>query len=365
MIMECSGLMDYFDVKEKEENYAPWDNRVKQELVLRYWFCSLRCYLCYSQRIAYLERPSEKECFSFQDCVNALKNFSGSIRWVRIQGGEPFLGDTRPLFTARISVEALKQLLKSGRFRDPNPRIIIQTNGIWFGQVDLGKIKEIVEKIHQSLSEIEEGRVIFEISFKGPNHRIANEYAKSEGIPVEDVLQLQLKGFFQILEAIENVAWSNGDTRMAVYPVGGLGPRLDDPSFIPVDRSRGNLLPIFHPVTWSEEFKEMVYSFFGILDKWKVVYEEFLKQHGKKIPLEVMEESKFQWGWLSQIKHRENLRKFVKRNLFVRWTPKLNYFKKILEEFDLPKAPDELVKEVNNLKGYFYEAEPSTHYPFL
>ncbi|MDW8040868.1 MAG: hypothetical protein RMJ03_05550, partial [Nitrososphaerota archaeon] len=88
-------------------------------------------------------------------------------------------------------------------------------------------------------------------------------------------------------------------------------------------------------------------------------------QHGKKMPLEVMEESKFQLGWISQIKCRESLRRFVKRNLFVRWTPKLNYFKTNLKKLDLPEAPNELVEELDKLKEYFYEAEPCNHYPFL
>lgn len=361
--MENSQLTDYFDVKE-DVNYAPWDNRIKQELVLRYWSCSLKCHLCYSQKIAYLEKPTEKSLFSLQQCINGLKNFSGKVKWTRIQGGEPFLGNSRPFFTSGISVEALKHLLQ-GHSNDINPRVVIQTNGIWFGQNELSATEKIIEEINQGMSGLERGRIAIEVSFKGPNKQTANEYAKSEEIGISDVLQTQLVGFYNLLKAIEKIAWSNGNNRVAIYPIAGIGPVLHEPSFIPIDSNHNRLLPIFHPLTWSEDFSKMVNTFVEILDKRKDVYKDYREKQMQKIPLESMEPKYFQKGWTSQIKKSKILRDFLVENLRINKTPSLNFFNKELEELNISEATYELLFKIQDLKKYFYEAEPSEHYPYL
>ena len=333
----------------KKSKIEPWEiNREGNygALVLRFAGCSLRCFMCYSQSYAYLNKLDR------------------SVGWARIQGGEPLLDDKRSEATAILAGEALKCMVH-GNSPYVNPRVIIQTNGIWLGNASTERITKVVEILVNSLQSLNKGRIIIEISFKGSNAEMANAFALSRPSPyVDNVLSTQINGFNKLLRIINKHAWKLGIDRLAIYPVAAIGPQLSKPNFIPIWKSTsGEEFPLFHPETWSESFTGVVRKFKEILFDEKDVYVDFINKHSDKLPMESMEASKFQYGWISQLKHRPELREFVRKNLRILKDSRLNIFMKYIE--DIPEAGEKLLRRVKELEYIFYEAEPKDHYPYL
>jgi len=352
-----------FDLKKET---LPWE--INREgpygaLVVRYWGCNLSCALCYSQSYAYLgEGGSRKRVdLTLDECRDSIKKLKFRAGWVRIQGGEPLLNPQRAIFTAKLCKFALKYLGKNSPYE--NPRVIIQTNGLWIGSADGKDLDDFFKTLFESVEETTRGRIIIELSFKGPNKTAAKKFGDTLN-KHSDILSVQKNAFFSIKNKLENLVWENTG-RIAFYPVGGLGPQLNNPGFIPVDIKGGEEYPLFHPSTWNEEFKQVVETFTSILSEHKEVYRDYLEKHGEKIPLECMEPSFFQKGWTTQISKRDVLKQFAVCNLRIRHNPSLKIFEKEISELPIPEASDELISKIDDLKKNFYEAEPSNHYPFL
>lgn len=353
------------------EEIMPWEINAEGSggaLVLRYWGCSLSCALCYSQAYAYLNTGGShiKKMVSLPDVVKALKNPTElrqlgkfSVLWTRIQGGEPLKNERRAFATTEFCKAALQWMLKQN---DPGrPRVVIQTNGLFLGECPDDYPSKLVTSLKETLTGSEEGRVAIEVSFKGANSTTAQKYAAS--LPLEtEVLHTQITGFNRLLRAVSTVAWDSQEYRIAIYPVAGIGPRISNPSFIPLD-SENAKYPIFHSQTWSQEFAEVINKFKRILVANENVYREYLKTHGKRIPMESIEPSYFQFGWISQINKRPELRTYVQKSMRIAQRDKLGLFQPNIDE--IPDADGQLIQRVADLKEDFYEAEPSNHYRYL
>lgn len=368
ILIVSSKLIVEFAIKasDKKKGTAPWEINKEGHhgaIVVRYWGCNLSCALCYSQAYAYLGEDGNRKCadLNLDECEKSIKKLGVEAGWVRIQGGEPLLNLQRAIFTAKLCKFALEYLERNSPYK--NPRAIIQTNGIWIGNTDEKDLTEFFKILLESLAASERGRIIIELSFKGANKDSAKKFGDTLNRH-SDILSVQKNAFFSIKNKLENQVWENTD-RIAFYPVGGLGPQLDNPGFIPIDIKEGIEYPLFHPLTWDENFKQVVETFVSILDDHKDVYNDYLKKHDKKIPLESMEPSFFQKGWISQISKRDVLKKFVFCNIRIKHNPRLKIFEKEISEMQIPEASDELISKIDDLKKYFYEAEPSSHYPYL
>jgi hypothetical protein len=282
------------------------------------------------------------------------------VAWTRIQGGEPLLDEKKALATALLSRAALQWMLRQEGIG--NPRMVIQTNGLFLGQCSNKFLVKLVSSFRETLSNLETGRLAIEISFKGANPKTAQRYGAS--IPLEtDVLKTQILGFSRFLDTIADKVWRTGEMKLAAYPVAGIGPTLFDPSLIPVDVEHPNL-PIFHSKTWSEDFSEQVINRFRqtLMDN-PLVYRDFVQVHKTRIPIESMEPTKFQFGRTSQISKRPELKAYVQAFLRISKRGRLGLYGSSIK--CIPDAERQLLPRVAELGADFYEAEPSTHYPYL
>ncbi|MGM0410284.1 MAG: hypothetical protein ACQEQF_05915 [Bacillota bacterium] len=203
------------------------------------------------------------------------------------------------------------------------------------------------------------GKIIIELSFKGPNKDIANDYAVSN----KNILKLQKQAFFILKNYFQNKIWETTN-RLFFYIVGGLGPSLIDPSIIPVDVYNDNY-PLFHKKTWDESFRKVVENFKATLIKNKGIYKSYLREHSVsndsiKIPLDCMWFHSFQRGWVS---NPENVRKFVEKYLRIRNENKNN--KLDLDQYDIKEANNKIVSKIEEMNNYFYQVYPQNHYSYL
>ncbi|ADI73376.1 Radical SAM domain protein [Methanohalobium evestigatum Z-7303] len=355
--------------RNSNSSLEPWEiNNEGQHgaLVLRYRDCNLSCYLCYFQPYAYLNRTTSRRpvTSSLETCVNQLNNLDRSIGWVRIQGGEPLLNDSRSKSTSILAGEVLNHIVSNNLSSYENPRIIIQTNGIWLGNASVDKIDEFVQKIVEYLENVGYGKIVLEISFKGSNREMANSYAKSINTTnVDDVLATQISGYNKLHESIKNNAWDNDINRLAIYPIAGFGPEINNPGIIPIQKIENSEYPIFHPDTWDENFSRVIDDFRNTLSTNESVYQDYLNSHGNKIPMESMEPRRFQSGWIARINDRPQLRAFAENNLRIIRAPRLNIFMNNIGF--VPEADENLIQKVGELREVFYEADPKSHYPYL
>jgi len=357
-----------FAIKKTEsgKNYLPWETNKEGPfgaLVLRYWGCSLSCAICYAQSYAYLnmERSRVKGNFSVEECEESIKNLSQSVGWTRIQGGEPLLDYDRAIFTAKLCGISLKYMGDNSRYE--TPRVIIQTNGLWLGKEHRERLNLFFEELLKQTEHNPEGRIIIELSLKGSNKETIKLYADTLG-RYDDIFEIQKEGFYKLMGFFKELVWKK-TKRIAFYPVGGYGPQLNNPGFIPIDKRDHLEYPLFHPDTWNEDFRKIMEHFKEILTENTDIYLEFIQKHNHKVPLECMEPSFFQRGWTSQIRNREELRNFLISNLKIKNNSQLRIFNRELAQLQIPAANDNLLSKVEDLKEYFYEAEPADHYPFL
>jgi hypothetical protein len=304
-----------------------------------------------------------------EDCIQSLRNLSAEAAWVRIQGGEPLINDERSTETAQIAAESLKCLSENRTHSEP--RVIIQTNGLWFAKTSIDKVKKFVNTLKNALESVDFGRIVIEISFKGPNIGDANLYALSRASSITSVFAHQSQAFKNLIEEIKCEAWQNGIHRLAVYPVAGFGPHIANPGFIPLSSivsPKDEELPLFHKETWSSSFSDLVRLFKTTATTWHKVYGDYLLKHGDKLPIEGMAPSMFQFGWISQIDKRTELQRFISLNIRADWSNRgLNLFKDkyhVLQTI-INQASSNLVAKASELKTDFYNSVPSFHYPYL
>lgn len=376
-------------VEQKELNirYGMEREGTSGAFVIRWIGCSLGCGICYVSKKdsdpnlrVYKSRELEavnhvKKFLNEKPAINARTNNRDYIRWTRIQGGEPFLYKERAIATIDLAKYSLNWMCQ----QDVNliPRVVIQTNGILFSEIPSYDIIEIVNRIIKVFEEVKRGRICIEVSFKGPNQEITEKYALARipGKGISNIFNKQINGFKNLREAIINQAWNKCITQIAIYPVAGFTPCIK--GFIPIDDTKNEVFPLFHPYTWDLQFKETIDIFKEDVMKYKdSVYRDYYynmrTRYGSKIlvPMETMEPAWFQRGWTAYLKSNSLMKDFAKRYIKV-----MDINNKSLKIFrqDILGIVEELPKEIKNnfeekiqdLKEYFYEAEPENHYPYL
>ena len=382
-----NGNSDIFAYRRKEI-ISPFELNNEgggQALVLRYAGCNLKCPLCYAWRYAWIIRNGYR--YSIKNSINALENLprvaGKKIVWVRIQGGEPCLTFCRILHTIRFAALSLNIIHTNGLNYFTTTRAIIQTNAIKFSTLTTIQIKQILSNLQKSLSNIEKGKLIFEISLKSPNDL--------------NYLAPQINGYKVLLNQIITPLWRQGFENIAVYPLAGLGPSIDQHNLfiIPIDpKQPSNELPLFHHSTWSQQFRQLIDDFINNIVFSYSAYNDFKRNpktnRGKKLAIEELEPASFQASWISGYAGKYNkfnitpipLNRILRRltnNIHINprwekwynsWTSRVLFgrspkWRNVLNQIPVSNNPNNLLLKVQQMKEYFYPSHPKGHYPYL
>jgi uncharacterized Fe-S cluster-containing radical SAM superfamily protein len=331
-------------------------------VVARYWGCQLRCPLCFAQSYAYRGENTTRipQNISLEEALNQVKKkITKRAQWCRIEGGEPFQSHEHMLMTVELSVEVLKSMERSST-------AVIQTNGIWLGEnkSNADKFCELIMGEMHRINEESGKRIAIEVSFKGPSSETAKVYSARSDINVH---ALQINAFLSLVENLEVGMWKKRRYNIAVYPVAGFGPDLTKFTFIPLDPQNASL-PLFHPTTWSEDYKRNVVDVFEkIITMYPKVYGLYITKHGNKMSLYGLEPRNWQKAWTSKISKDDKIRKFALDYLRVNASQgSLNIFKGDLSMI-LSKitAHEELIAKASEMTEFYAWPEPARHYPYL
>lgn len=356
-----------------------------QALVLRYAGCNLRCPLCYAWRYAWFMKNGYR--YDVHNSIHALKNLPQLVRkkivWVRIQGGEPCLTFNRILNTIMFAVESLNIIHTNGLNYFGTTRAIIQTNAITFSILTINQTNRILSHLQNSLNNLTDGKLIFEVSFKSAND--------------PNYLVPQLNGYNVLLNKIIMPLWHQGFDNIAVYPLAGLGPSIDgdnmfiipiDPTYLP------NEFPLFHHSTWNQQFQRLVNDFTNNIISNYNAYGDFRRNSrtggGRKLAIEELEPTPFQTSWISGyaggydkfnvniIPINKILRKLTNdiptnpqwKKWYNSWTSRklfgrLTSWGNILNQIPASSNPNNLLSLVKQMNKYFYSSHPTGHYPYL
>lgn len=345
-------------------------------LVLRYAGCNLRCSLCYAWRYAWFPKRNGRP-YHIQTSLEAINKLPSEIDtkkivWVRIQGGEPCLNYDRILNTIEFAITSLKIIHQYGLNYYHNTRAVIQTNGIAFSYLKEGQKINIREQLRKSLSSLQKGKIVFEVSFKSPSD--------------QKILHRQLLGFNVLLSQILIPLWNDDLDNIVIYPIAGLGPSIDfdnvwitpiDPSFLPQE------IPLFHPKTWLPSFRNMFNSFVQEIIPSYSTYNEFRNNprtnNGVKTAIEELEPTKFQTSWISGYaggyRHasvivtpiHKILRK-LNNKIDPQWFAlfkRYNHWMSVLNQIPTCENPSNLLSMIKNMSEPFYPSHPKNHYPYL
>ena len=314
------------------------------------------------------------------------------IVWVRIQGGEPCLTLNRILNTIQFAVESLNIIHTNSLNYYKDTRAVIQTNAIRFSNLNTSQIDKIRLHLENSLDRLEAGRVVFEVSFKSPN---GGRYLKPQ--VKYNILDRQIEGYNVLLRKIIMPLWDRGYDNIVIYPVAGLGPSVDGDNLfiIPIDpQSLPDEIPLFHPNTWSLQFRDLVNEFTKDIVPNYSVYESFRKNprtnEGRKIAIEELEPAAFQASWISGyaggydkfnvnvIPVNNILRKLTGdvptnpqwRRWYNSWTSNVLFgrstaWRNVLDQIPVSQNPNNLLLMVQQMRNYFYPSHPIGHYPYL
>jgi len=308
---------------------------------------------------------------------------------VRIQGGEPCLTFDRILNTITFAVKSLNIIHTNGLNYYDITRAVIQTNSVIFSQLTNNQISQILSHFKNLLQELDKGRIIFEVSFKSPNNL--------------QYLKLQIRGYRILLNQIIMPLWNQGFNNIAVYPLAGLGPSIDednlfiipiDPQSLSKDKVLKKEIPLFHNSTWSPEFQNLVNDFINNIVPNYNAYEDFRRNPqtngGKKLAIEELEPTSFQSSWISGYAGRYNqfninitpinqiLRKLTNdiptnptwRKWYNSWTSGKLFgrsasWRSVLNQIPASSDPNNLLLMVRQMNNYFYPSHPKKHYPYL
>ncbi len=350
-------------------------------LVLRYALCNLssqNCPLCYAWRYAWKKDFAQQEgkCYQYntQDVITALnnvpRNLNQRIVWVRIQGGEPCINYPRILNTITYAKESLIQIHQMGLNPDHVTRAVIQTNGLRFSFLKNHQKNNIMNHLRNALTDLETGRIVFEVSFKSPHGKIFN---------------WQQKGFNVLLNDIIQPLWNQGLHNVAIYPIAGLGPTIDTHNkwLIPIDPSKlPQETPLFHQSTWSSNFQDMINYFINTVASNNQAYTDFrnnpFTDQGTKIALQELEPERFQSSWISgyaggykglnlKISPIDTiLRKMSSSNLgWLEFFGRYPHWRNVINQIPAVKKPINLLTLIQSMNTVFYPAHPTGHYPSL
>lgn len=357
-----------------------------QALVLRYAGCNLRCPLCYAWRYAWVGRNGYS--YNIQQSISALGNLpqlvnKGKLVWVRIQGGEPFLTFDRILNTITFATQSLNIIHMNSLNKFKITRAVIQTNAITFSNLTTNQINQILSHLQNSISNLNDGRLIIEVSFKSPSD--------------QRYLAPQINGYNVLLNQIIMPLWHQGFDNIAIYPIAGLGPSIDEDNLfiIPIDPAQlPNEIPLFHKTTWNQQFQQLVDNFINNVVPNYSAYDDFRKNprtnNGKKLAIEELEPEQFQTSWISGYAGGYNefninvmpisniLKKLTDsvptdtqwRKWYNSWTSRFLFGRSrewiiVLNQIPTTNDPDKLLSMVHQMNDYFYPAHPIGHYPYL
>lgn len=356
-------------------------------LVLRYAGCNLRCPLCYAWKYAWFMRNGYS--YDIQSSINALRNnlpqlLAGKkIVWVRIQGGEPCLTFNRILNTITFAIESLNIIHINGLNYFKTVRAVIQTNVITFSKLTNNQIRQTLLHLQNSINNLDNGKLIFEVSFKSPND--------------QSYLVPQIKGYEVLLKRIIIPLWHEGFDNIAIYPLSGLGPSIDRHNLfiIPIDPNcLPNEIPLFHHSTWDQRFKRLVDDFIHNIVPNYNAYKDFKSNHrtsgGKKLAIEELEPTPFQTSWISGYAARYSglgidiipisrvLRKLTNdipvnpqwKKWYNSWKSRMLFgrsslWNRVLNQIPVSTNPNNLLSMVQQMTDYFYPSHPIGHYPYL
>jgi len=357
-----------------------------QALVLRYAGCNLRCPLCYAWEYAWFMKKKGYE-YNIQHSIRALRNLPQSIEkkivWVRIQGGEPCLTFNRILNTITFAVESLNIIHTTGLNYFETTRAVIQTNAIIFSNLTKEQINQVHLHLKNLLNKLNTGKLVFEVSFKSPNDA--------------GYLMPQIRGYDVLLRDVIIPLWNQGYDNVAVYPLAGLGPSIDENNLfiIPLDpQSLPNEIPLFHRVTWSRDFEKLVNDFINNVVPIYSAYSDFRKNSqtngGRKLAIEELEPTKFQTSWISGYAGKYSefnvniipisriLRKLTNgipenplwAKWYNSWTSRMLFgrstsWNNVLNQIPASNNPNNLLSMVQQMSDYFYPSHPRGHYPYL
>lgn len=356
-----------------------------QALVLRYAGCNLKCPLCYAWRYAWFMKNGYK--YSIQNSIHALRNLPQLVRkkivWVRIQGGEPCLTFNRILNTVTFAIESLNIIHTNGLNYFGNTRAVIQTNVITFSNLTNNQINQTLSHFQSSLNNLTNGKLIFEVSFKSSND--------------PSYLVSQINGYNVLLNQIIMPLWRQGFSNIAVYPLAGLGPSIDEHNLfiIPIDPNKlPNEIPLFHDSGWDPQFRQLKDSFITNIVLNYGAYEDFrrnpITNNGKKLAIEELEPTPFQASWISGYAGGYNelnvniipinriLRKLTSstptnpqwKRWYNSWTSRMLFGRSpkwsiVLRQIPTSSNSNNLLSMVQQMSNYFYPSHPIGHYPYL
>ena len=381
-----NGNVDYF-ARKPSTGISPFELNYEgkgQALVLRYAGCNLRCPLCYAWRYAWFMRNGYQ--YNIQQSIHALGNLPSlaqkKIVWVRIQGGEPCLTFNRILNTLTFAVKSLNIIHTNGLNYFNNTRAVIQTNVITFSNLSYTQINQIQTHLQRLLNNITKGRLIFEVSFKSPND--------------PQYLNPQIGGYDILLNQIIRPLWNQGLDDIAVYPLAGLGPSIDQHNLfiIPIDPNNlPNEIPLFHHTTWTLQFQQLVNDFARNIVPNYSTYSDFkrnpLTDGGKKLAIEELEPTPFQTSWIAGYANGYNnlgtnampienvLRRLTNvpqnpqwRKWYNSWTSRMLFgrsraWMNVFNSIPVSNNPNNLLSLTRQMRNYFYPSHPIGHYPYL
>ncbi|MGQ4894604.1 MAG: 4Fe-4S cluster-binding domain-containing protein [Candidatus Njordarchaeia archaeon] len=346
-----------------------------QALVLRFAGCNLRCPLCYAWRYAWFMHKNGYR-YNINTSIQALSNLPKLLKkkivWVRIQGGEPCLTFDRILYTITFAVHALNIIHTYNLNYYSKTRAVIQTNAITFSTLSNAQINQICSHLRNSLNSLSKGKLVFEVSFKSP---MDPSYLRS-----------QILGYERLLNDITLPLLKIGFDNVAIYPVAGLGPSIDfhNTYIIPIEPLKlPEEIPLFHPITWSQQFRQVVNDFLNNVVPNYSSYSEFRRNprtnNGKKIAIEELEPTQFQTSWISGYASRysqfkvsvpplSNLLRKLSDDPNPQWFAlfrRYNQWLQVLNQIPVAMNANNLLSIVQQMNNYFYPSHPIGHYPYL
>jgi len=295
------------------------------ELSIRFAGCNLRCGLCFASGYSWPDKYLEKNTVTDQktpdevvEDFKAIPYPAGFIgyNWLRVLGGEPLLNEKYIDFLFDVLIK-LSQV-DSKKFKNG---IIIQTNGVYIGKGNTGKIKKCLDKLHEVNPSV---KVAIETSIKGTN---PDEFALLSQQPSEELYKHNLNCYF----ALKKLNLQN----LKPMIVAGFG--VNESFLLREGNSRERMTiissgnkPCYHPDLWTSEFRELYDDF---TETYRNLHPMFAK-----MPMYGIKD-RFDLGWVKRAL-KQGKQVYGERFYDSKYTPQKNIdlensFREILDKFFL------------------------------
>ena len=243
----------------------------------------------------------------------------------------------------------------------------MQTNGVWLG-LSFKNTKAFIEKIIEVLNKNKSCRIAIEVSLKGANANDTAIYAGVKNVQGNPILNLQCCAFKYLRNLLKKL-WDEGFTNIAMYPIAGLGPEMEDPWVIPLSsRSSIEETPIFHPQIWSTEFKQVFDDFLTLLNKYNEIYKEYMKTHGRRMHMYTLEARRWQRAWILRIHEDKLMEELARKYLRINIKSKnFKMFQKLFPQTLMSNiiADENIILKCEELREKFIEVDTYRHYTSL